>query len=222
MREYMSAYQRLLRMPPVFSINTLVRATGLPRASAKVLLARWVAKKMVESAGPRSGVYFNRVVDRDGAVAHAALALLMKYPSATLCGASVLHNAGWTTQIPSTLHVAVEARASYAKLVGVTLHPCRRSWFQFMQQQGAFAVSGDAAAADAMATYGLRALAPAWALADLYADKSASSWKPDASDLDLPPAALPELRRACLAMRCEPPARILERRPRRTSRKEIA
>lgn len=203
MREYSSAYDRLLRMPAIFSINTMVRSTGLTRASAKVLLTRWVAKKLAESAGPRSGVYFNRVVDRDGALAHAALALLMKYPSATLCGASVLHNAGWTTQIPSTLHVAVEARASYAKLDGVTLYPCRRSWFQFMQQQGAFTDSGDAAGTDAMTTYGLRALSPAWALADLYADPSAGSWKPDASDLDLPAAALPELRHACLAMGCE-------------------
>ena len=194
--QYLSAFERLSALPPVFSLNTLVRASGLPRASAKVLLARWAAKNLVESAGPRAGIYFNRVLDRDGGTAHAVKALVMKYPSATLCGASVLHGAGWTTQIPSTLQVAVEARSSYAKIDGVTLFARPVAWYQFMQNHGAWAASASKAAAAETNTYGLRALKPAWALADLYADKSGYAWQPDADDLDVPKAAVDAVRRA--------------------------
>ncbi len=194
--KYLSAFERLSDLPPVFSLNTLVRATGLPRASAKVLLTRWYAKNLVERAGPRAGIYFNRVLDRNGSTAHAVKALVMKYPSATLCGASVLHSAGWTAQIPSTLHVAVEARSSYAKIDGVTLFPRPVAWFQFMQNHGAWDAPAGKTAEAETTTYGLRALAPAWALSDLYADKSGRSWQPDADDLDVPKEALDAVRRA--------------------------
>lgn len=197
---YVSAFERLTALPPVFSLNTLVRATGLPRASAKVLLTRWAGKKLVESAGPRAGIYFNRVVDRDGDSAHAVKALVMKYPSATLCGASVLHCAGWTTQIPSTLHVAVEVRRSYAKIDGVTLFARPVAWFQFMQNRRAWADADSHKAAAQINAYGLRALAPAWALADLYADKSGQAWRPDEDDLDVPVREFRSVRRACKAM----------------------
>ena len=203
-RTYVSSYDRLADLPPVFSLNTLVRATGMSRASAKVALTRWARKEMVESAGPRAGIYFNRVVDHNGESAHAVKALVMKYPSATLCGASVLHSAGWATQIPSTLHVAVETRSSYVKIDGVTLFPRPVSWFQFMQAQGAWVSTADSNAPDSIATYGLRALAPAWALAVLYADTSGQAWHPDEDDLDVPRAAMAAVRRACKAMKCSP------------------
>ena len=203
-RTYVSGYDRLADLPPVFSLNTLVRTTGMSRASAKVALTRWAGKKMVESAGPRAAIYFNRVVDRNGEAAHSVKALVMKYPSATLCGASVLHGAGWTTQIPSSLHVAVEARSSYVKLDGVTLFPRPVSWFRFMQAQGGWVDAAATNAPDHIATYGLRALAPAWALADLYADTSGQAWHPDEDDLDVPRAATAAVRRACKAMKCSP------------------
>lgn len=204
MRTYISGYERLADLPPVFSLNTLVRATGMNRATAKVALTRWAGKKLVESAGPRAGIYFNRVVDRAGHTAHAVNALVMKYPSATLCGASVLHGAGWTTQIPSTLHVAIEARSSYAKIGGVTLFPRPVAWFRFMQNQRAWADSGGNQVEAETNSYALRALAPAWALADLYADQSGGAWQPDEDDLDLPKTAVAAVRRACKAMAVAP------------------
>lgn len=199
-RTYVSAFDRLTNLPPVFSLNTLVRATGMNRASAKVLLTRWAGRKMVESAGPRAGIYFNRVVDRNGESAHAVKALMMKYPSATLCGASVLHSAGWITQIPSSLHVAVEARGSYAKIEGTTLFPRPVAWFRFMQTHRAWAAFAGKGTSQEIASYGLRALSPAWALADLYADKSGRGWQPDEDDLDVPKEAMDGVRRACAAM----------------------
>ena len=38
---------------------------------------------------------------------------------------------------------------------------------------------------DDFPSFGLRALSPAWALADIYADKSGNSWVPDEDDLDV-------------------------------------
>lgn len=192
-RRQISAYTRLMQMPAVFTLNTLVRWTGLSRDAAKVTVSRWAARGLLELAGPRSGIYFNRVVDPAGHQATPVKALVMLYPSATLCGVSVLHAAGWTTQIPSSLHVAIEAQPSYAQINGVVMWPRPVSWFQAMKAVGAW--YDEDGAADDMPTYGLRALQPAWALADLYADAEAGGadttgrgrpWAPDEDDLDIP------------------------------------
>lgn len=200
MAKYTSAYERLLGLPGIFSLNMMVRATGMNRSTAKVLLSRWAVKGMIEPAGPRTAIYFNRVVDRNGEQANAVRALMMKYPSATLCGASVLHSAGWTTQIPSELHAAVESRPSYAKIEGVVLHPRPVSWFRLMQDQGAWQSKDD----EDFASFGLRSLSPSWALADLYADESGQAWQPDEDDLDIPDEQIERVREACAAMGSTP------------------
>lgn len=199
---YVGSYERLMQLPEVFSLSTLVRFTGMSRDSAKVLASRWNERGLVASAGPRAGVYFNRVRDPSGHRANAIRALVMKYPSATLCGASVLHAAGWTTQIPSAVHVAIETRPSYSSIDGVTLHPRPVAWFRFMHQHDAWQSAGQA---EENATYGLRALAPAWALADLYADDEPSAWHPDADDLDIPDEASNHVATAFALMGVEPP-----------------
>ena len=219
MPAYISAFERLSKLPEVFSINTLVRYTGLSRAAAKVTLNRWSAHKLVQSAGPKTGIYFNRVLDPKGQRASAVKGLQMKYPSATLCGASVLHAAGWTTQIPTTLHAAIEARASYVSFEGVTLHPKPLAWFVFMHKHSAWVNAGDTSGtgtantgkstseyAPEFPTFGLCSLRPAWALADLYADTSTRAWKPDEDDLDIEPHDLAAVRIACEAMGVANPA----------------
>ena len=104
-------------------------------------------------------------------------ALKMIYPSATLIGASVLHANGWTTQIPRELHVAVEARPSYSELNGVRLHPRPLEWFRTVQSARGFDTNESS-------HRGLRALDPAWALADMRCD--GGDWVPEEDDLDLP------------------------------------
>lgn len=202
-KSLMSSYERLKSLPNVFSLNTLVRWTGWSRPTARVMVARWAAKGMIDLAGPRAGLYFNRVIDPKGEQDTAIRALMMLYPSATLCGASVLHAAGWTTQIPAALHVAVEARASYAQLHGVVLWPRPVEWFRGMKVRNGFANSRSTP--DAMPTFGLRALRPEWALADLYADTSSGAWHPDPDDLDLDETQRELAGRACEVLRVEAP-----------------
>jgi hypothetical protein len=203
-----SAYEQLQRLPAVFTLNTLVRWSGLSRGSAKVALSRWGDRGMVESAGPRSAIYFNRVVDPRGEQSDAIKALVIKYPSATLCGASVLHSAGWTTQIPSTVHVAIERRDSYAQISGISLHPRSIHWFRAMERQKAWYDESVVPVADQianteMATFGLRALRPGWALAELWSTDDA--WHPEVDDLDIDAQFFPEIIDACKALAVQPP-----------------
>lgn len=173
---YVSALERLKNLPEVFTVNTLSRMTGMPKPTALAILSRWKAKAWVEQAGPRSGIYFNLLANPLAADEHRIGALLMAYPSAMLMGESVLHAAGWITQIPQQLHVAVEKRRSYVQLTGIALHAKPLGWFKtvaVLQPREA-----------KFNTYGLRTLPPAWALADLRADPLA--WHPDADDVDVP------------------------------------
>lgn len=72
-----------------------------------------------------------------------------------LMGESVLHAAGWITQIPQALHVVAEKRPSYLQMQDVALHHKPLGWFKtvaiLQPTQAKFA------------SYGLRTLTPAWA-----------------------------------------------------------
>jgi hypothetical protein len=184
---YIGALNRLKNLPEVFNVNTLSRLMGMPKPTVLAYLTRWKAKAWVEQAGPRSGIYFNLLANPLAASEHRVDALLMAYPSAMLMGESVLHAAGWITQIPQQLHVAVEKRRSYVQLSGVELHPKPLDWFKtvavLQPTQAKFN------------TYGLRSLPPTWALADLLADPLA--WHPDADDVDIPDGCEEHVEQSC-------------------------
>jgi hypothetical protein len=170
-----SALSRLRELPEAFTFAAFCKYTGLSNNAAAVCLRRWKLKGLVESAGDRAGIYFNKLKSIQIDDSLRIDALLFEYPSATLCGESVLHAAGWITQIPARMSVAVLARASYITLHGFDMHGRSRAWFKMVH---------DARAVDAERVYGLRALTPAFALADLYKDPKA--WHPDVDDLDIP------------------------------------
>jgi hypothetical protein len=163
---------------------------GMPKPTVLAYLTRWKAKAWVEQAGPRSGIYFNLLANPLAASEHRVGALLMAYPSAMLMGESVLHAAGWITQIPQQIHVAVEKRRSYVQLSGIALHPKPLDWFKtvavLQPTQAKFN------------TYGLRSLPPAWALADLWANPLA--WHPDADDVEIPDGCQAQVDEACLRL----------------------
>jgi len=89
----------------------LKQSTGGVRSRRPVCRPRGTA--ICATAGERARLYFNKLKcnEVDGSLRIAAL--LYKYPSAMLCGESVLHAAGWITQIPARLSVAVMSRPSY-------------------------------------------------------------------------------------------------------------
>jgi hypothetical protein len=162
-------------------------------------LSRWKEKGLVEAAGERARLYFNKLKcnEVDGSLRVAAL--LFEYPSAILCGESVLHATGWITQIPARLSVAVISRPSYVSLLGFDIHGRPLSWFKKVHP----AVDS----APDKRIYGLRALPAALALADLYGDPK--GWQPDADDLDIPQEDLASVATAATLLGVELPAPLV-------------
>ena len=157
-----SAIDRLRSLPEAFTFAAFRRLTGFSENAAAVC---------------RAGIYFNKLKNPQPDTALRVEALLYEYPSAILCGESVLHAAGWITQVPAQLTVAVLSRPTYVSFRGFEIRGRPLSWFN--------AVHPDVSARGNDRVYGMRALPPALALVDLYGDPKA--WHPDPDDLDVPP-----------------------------------
>lgn len=193
------AYTRLLAWPEVFNLNMAARLLGTDNDTAAIYLSRWKKRDMVRSTGERSGVYFNLVLNRNAADDRLVDALRLAYPSAVLIGESVLHNEGWTTQIPQKLQVACLARRSFPTWHQVEFHGRPREWF--IRHHDGFVRGGN--------SFGLPALAPAEALADMFAHP-AGHWLPDADDLDIPDELAPDVILAFEALGMELPERLTD------------
>lgn len=190
-----SSVDILRALPPVFDISTFQRMVDVPRQHARTYLSRWSDTKLVASAGPRAGVYFNLVVEPDSVSARAGEALLLLYPSAILNGSSVLHAAGWSTQIPARVTAAALSRPTYAMLDAFDVVGRPRSWFVATRA----GISDD----PDLARYGVRSLTPAFALADALTHDD--GWRPDPDDLDLSDADPDEIAGAFRALGKKPP-----------------
>lgn len=176
-----SATDWLRELPVVINRLAAARAMGIDPQRMSIYLARWEGAGLIQNSGSRTGIYFNLLKDAQAPENHRVDALLMTYPSATLIGESVLHAAGWITQVPRRLQVAVLSRRSYVAQDAVDVVGKPRGWFIHAHP---FIQSPEDADASDHATYGLRALMPEHALAALYADPQA--WHPDPDDLYLP------------------------------------
>jgi hypothetical protein len=167
---------RLRELPEAFTFAGFCKLNRFSNNVAAVCLRRWKEKGLIEPAGDRAGIYFNKLRAPEVDSSLRVAALLFEYPSAILCGESVLHAAGWITQIPAQISVAVLSRPSYVSLHGFDIRGRPLSWFRKVHPLVDTSVEKQ--------VYGLRALPPALALADLYADPNA--WHPDPDDLDIP------------------------------------
>lgn len=175
-----SAIDRLGSLPDVFDLQLFHLATNIDKASAKVMLSRWASKGYIELAGPRAGIYFKRLGSTMDRSEQVLSAVRLFYPSATWCGASVLHRAGWATQIPRQMHIAIEARPSLVQLNDVVFYERNLDWFKAVHEASGFEKQPPAAGA-------IRSLKPEWALADMQVHQD--GWVPDEDDLDLPDGA---------------------------------
>jgi hypothetical protein len=171
-----SALSRLGDLPEAFTFAGFCKLSRFSNNAASVCLRRWKEKGLIEPAGARARIYFNKLRSPQIDSTMRVAALLFEYPSAILCGESVLHAAGWITQIPAQLSVAVLSRPSYVSLYGFDIRGRPLSWFRKIHPLLDLDVE--------KRVYGLRALPPALALADLYADRV--GWHPDPDDLDIP------------------------------------
>jgi len=174
-----AALDRLRALPEVFSLRRVMATFDEPdvrRATriASVYLDRWVRDGLVQAYGGRTGVYFNLIRNPQAPSQRRDEALRLVFPSAVLAGASVLHDAGVTTQIPHRIEVAVLRRKSYPNLPELELLPRPQAWFEAMRPYVLFQDG-----------VGLPRLLPAAALADCWHRHGSSQtmWRPGADDL---------------------------------------
>jgi len=109
--------------------------------------------------------------------------LKLIYPSAVVRGESILHCAGWITQIPQRINIAVLERRTYVDISGFVLSPKNKDWYEKVHDYLLTPENNDA-----ISTYGLPGLPglpPALALADLYNKNIIADWQPDPDDLDI-------------------------------------
>lgn len=170
-----SATERLRALPPVFRGSELSLRFGWDTHEAAEYLRRWKRRDLVKPAGPRAGVYFNLISETSAAETHLEEAIAMLFPSAVVVGTSVLHDAGWITQIPRQLDVAVLRRRTFPGVTGVVPHPRNILWYRLVHPR-----------LERTEGQGVPRLDPAFALAD--ALKYRDGWVPDPDDIAFPDA----------------------------------
>jgi len=167
-----STVNRLLSLPDAFSLNAFATLLGIDKGVAKVYLSRWSALGYVKSSGPRTGFYFNVLKNRAAPSECLSDAILHVYPTAMVRGATILHATGKTTQVPHEISVAVLAPINRAHTEGYSEVAKPKRWYVSVQTMR----SKDG-------LFGLPALEPEMALADLYA--TPNDWHPDIDDLEV-------------------------------------
>ena len=188
MRKNQPSYRRALAMPSVFSSRQFQIANpDVAGTELHTMLSRMRRAGFIADVGPRSGLFYNLAKHPDGIDALRPQALLRLYPSAVVFGAQVLFEAGWITQIPEVIDVAVNPlqRADRLKAVdGFRLHARPVSWFKTAHRHLSKQSNGD----------GLPRLTPLYALRELVsAGPSGGLWVPGRDDLDVPDRYAPAL-----------------------------
>lgn len=151
-----SAFERLRDLPAVFRGGDLTRRFGWSSKTASQYLYLWKRRGLVQALGGHSDVYANLLASRHP---NWERALIMAMPSCVLVGIEVMRRAGWTTQVPQRPMVAIKAGHAVFKTDHFDLVARTPRWFD----QVAPGILGDSAEE-------LRALRPAWALADRLKD----------------------------------------------------
>jgi hypothetical protein len=172
-RVYTSAMERLASLPEVFTGRDLTVLYGWTSGICSSYLAQWRKAGLIESLGGRSDVHMNRVGNR---LLNSELALRRAYPQAIKLGVDVLRAALWTTQIPSSIEVAVSTGSAAYSLKGFVISTRTAKWME-RARPGVQRVED-----------GLDRLRPAWALADMLARahdaRVRQVWLLDPDDVD--------------------------------------
>lgn len=171
---YVSAVDRLSRLPEVFTGSELTIFYSWKSSIASTYLAAWRAAGLVKSLGGRSDVHMNLLKNRN---INPEKALCKIYPAVVKVGVDILREAGWTTQIPSVIEMAIAPLSSIYDVDGFDVQHRSEKWFSLVRP--GIDRGGD----------GADRLKPAWALADMVArakDKRVkNAWLLDPEDIDL-------------------------------------
>lgn len=128
-----SARSRLLELPEAFHCNQLTLRYGFPKETSGVFLSRWERAGLVKKAGPRSGWWFNLVRNQNAPAACRMNVLLAEHPRAVVGGATVLHDCGWTDQIPARTDVLIPGKRNPSTMYGFNVRPAGERWLGLAQ-----------------------------------------------------------------------------------------
>lgn len=168
MNERIRSLDRLKALPEVFTLATVCGLFGMAPGMASTYIGRWKEAGLVSSLGERTGVHFNLLTAPNAPEDHRNDAIAYLLPGARVVGASALHAAGWTTQIPRSLEIAVPYRRSLPSIPDLQISTRPKMWFasvgRHILRDGPIPV-----------------LSPAEALADAW---KTASWRPDVDELE--------------------------------------
>lgn len=168
MNERIRSLDRLKSLPEVFTLATVCGLFGMTQGMASTYIGRWKEAGLVSSLGERTGVHFNLLTSPNAPEERRNDAIAYLLPGARIVGASALHAAGWTTQIPRSLEIAVPYRRSLPNIPDLQVSTRPKLWFatigRHVLREGPIPV-----------------LAPAEALADAW---RTGSWHPDIDELE--------------------------------------
>lgn len=127
-----NVFRMLESLPAVFDLRDMEIFLGLSRKTATQYCWRWSSQEFIRSAGPKTGVFFNIVRDRN-ADAHEreAVEKAIRNPVVVI-GASALHEHGWTTQMSRRTEIAVAVNRenqSFPVVDTVSAVPRSLRWF---------------------------------------------------------------------------------------------
>lgn len=155
-----SAFEMLSRLPEVFDLRDLsllidaVRLEEAPHAVvaeatrdyASRICWRWKKAGMIEPAGPKVGVFYNRVKDPQRVERKDLVLGKVFYDRLfVVAGANALNDAGWTTQIPRMPELAVYTSRdirSIPQIDGVKIEGRTASWFAAVYSQAQPGLNG--------------------------------------------------------------------------------
>lgn len=169
-----SAIDRLLLLPEVFTGGDVGTLFGWKSTICSSYLANWKKAGLIKSLGGRSDVHMNLVRNRQ---VNPEAALRRAFPHSVKVGVDLLREAGWTTQIPSKIEIAVPQTNSLYALDDFSLTTRTDKWFERVAE-GVDRVRD-----------GVDRLRPSWALADMIAraqdGRVRHAWLLDPEDIDL-------------------------------------
>ena len=194
-----SALDHLRILPALFTLQSAAAVLNVEPRVASIYLKRWRDAGLISSLsdpkeGQRTGIHFNLVLNPDAAREHRADAIALLYPRAVIGGASAVHAAGWTTQIPRALEILIPTTRTIVEIPDVAISTRSQAWFR--KFHGSFQSNG-----------ALPRLEPAFALADAWAKRT---WRPDPDELEWDLVDAAALRAAFADVGCEIPEDWLE------------
>lgn len=126
----MSFHERLIALPDLFSLNTMLKVFPMERSVALRLINHWKTNGYIEPFGARTALYFNTHKNKNAKNEKWYNALKEIYPEAVYAGVEALRQQGWMTQVSQREEIVVRNRNFYHAVDEIEWMPRSIYWFR--------------------------------------------------------------------------------------------